>query len=178
MTIFLALFRGINVNGRVVKMDMLKELHASLGFTDVITYIQSGNVIFTSNETDSLTLTQRIEEGFQQKFGFRSSVIIRTVDELQQIIDNTPFHDQPEKEPKWIVVTFFSSPPREDAVEQFQKLYQGPEELYLKGRDLYTYYPESIGHSKLPAHQLSKILQADGTARNWNTILKLQKLMA
>ena len=178
MITFVSLFRGINVGGhQTVRMDKLKELYASLGFKDVVTYIQSGNVVFTSDDADLAQLARQIEDGFAQKFGFHARVMVRTSAELQAIIDSNPFQNKPMKESKWVVVMFLEAHPHSGALKDLQEAYTGPEELYLIGQEVYIYYPNGIGRSKLTNSFLEKKLKTAGTARNWNTILQLQKLM-
>jgi len=158
-------------------MDDLKALHISLGLRDVVTYIQSGNVVFTGDDEDTVQLARRIEDGFVQKFGFSAKVIVRTSAELQDIITNNPFQNQPTKESKWVVVLFLTNRPESMALEDLQQTYTGPEELYLTGQELFVYYPDGIGRSKLTLPLIEKKLKASGTGRNWNTVLQLQKMM-
>src|SRR6266702_6528588 len=116
MTAFVSLFRGINVGGRrTISKDELKDLHESLGLKDVLPYIPSGNVVFTSDEADLARLRRQIEEGFEKKFGFHVEVIVRTSAELREIIDNNPFQSQQSKESKWVVVMFLADRPDETA---------------------------------------------------------------
>lgn len=179
MTTFVALFRGINVGGnRKVRMDALKALHEALGFQDVVTYIQSGNVVFRSDDADGERVRQRIEESFARQFGFHSEVFVRSSTEFQEIIDKNPFQGQPEKAPNWVVALFLAEPPAESAQDDLLTSYSGPEEIFIIGREVYTYYPEGIGRSKLTQGLLDKKLKTVGTARNWNTVLKLQELMS
>lgn len=178
MTTCVSLFRGINVGGNhIVPMNELKNLHEALGFRNVATYIQSGNVVFSSDETDPARLAQQIEESFAQKFGFRSQVIVRTSAELDEIIASNPFQEQPEKESKWVLVLFLATRPESTALEDLKKSYSGPEELYLIGQELYVYYSGGVGRSKLTLPLIEKKLKTAGTGRNWNTILQLQKMM-
>jgi uncharacterized protein (DUF1697 family) len=177
MTAFVSLFRSINVSGRVIRMDELKDLYASLGFKHITTYIQSGNVVCTTDDSDPAQLTARIEEGFAQKFGFHTNVLLRTSAELNEIIARNPFANQPEKESKWIVVVFLATSPDSSALEDLQKTYTGPEEFYLLGQELYVYYSNGIGRSKLTLTLIEKKLKTIGTARNWNTVLQLQHLL-
>lgn len=176
MPTFVALYRGINVGGHQVPMNKLKSLHEALGLQNVITYIQSGNVVFTSEQTDIVQLTTQIEQSFTQQFSFSAKVMVRTSTELQTIIANNPFQDQPIKEPKWIVVLFLATHPDRTDLEDLQKAHTGPEELHLNGQELYTYYPDGIGRSKLTLSLIERKLKTCGTGRNWNTILKLQEL--
>jgi len=178
LTICVSLFRGINVGGnRIVPMSELKSLHEALGLRDVVTYIQSGNVVFSSDEADPAQIARQIEESFAQKFGFRSQVIVRTSAELEETIANNPFQNSPAKEPKWVLVLFLSTRPESTALEDLKKTYNGPEELYLIGQELFVYYPDGIGRSKLTLPLIEKKLKTAGTGRNWNTILQLQKMM-
>jgi uncharacterized protein (DUF1697 family) len=178
MTGFVSLFRGINVGGqRMVKMDELKALHEALGLQDVVTYIQSGNVVFRSDEENQAHLAQQIEDAFAGKFGFRSNVIIRSEFELQEAIANNPFQDQPEKETKWVLILFLASRPEPTVLEDLHRAYTGPEEIYLIGQELYIYYPSGMGRSKLTLPLIEKKLKTTGTGRNWNTVLQLQKLL-
>lgn len=178
MTTFVSLFRGINVGGNhKIKMDELKEMHESLGLRDVLPYIQSGNVVFTSDDADPVRLRRQIEDGFEKKFGFHAEVIVRTSDELRDIIEKNPFQGQQSKESKWVVVMFLAAHPDNKAQEDLLKTYVGPEELFIIGKELYIYYPQGIGRSKLSGSFIEKKLKTSGTARNWNTILKLQELI-
>jgi uncharacterized protein (DUF1697 family) len=178
MPTFVSLFRGINVGGhQTIRMDELKDLHESLGLKDVVTYIQSGNVVFTSDDADQAQLPRQIEDGFAQKFGFQVKVIVRTSAELRDIIANNPFQNQPMKESKWVVVLFLATRPDGTAQEDLQKAYVGPEELRIIGQELYVYYPNGIGRSKLSHTFIEKKLKTTGTGRNWNTILQLQKMI-
>jgi uncharacterized protein (DUF1697 family) len=178
MTAFVSLFRGINVGGhRQIRMNELKELHESLGFRDVVPYIQSGNVVFTSDNADVARLQRHIENSVETKFGFHAEVIVRTSAELRDIIENNPFQGQQSKESKWVVVMFLAACPDDTAQEGLLKAYAGPEELFFIDKEVYIYYPNGIGRSKLSGSLIEKKLKTVGTARNWNTILKLQELM-
>ena len=178
MTTFVSLFRGINVGGhQTIRMDELKDLHESLGLKDVVTYIQSGNVVFSSDDADLAQLPRQIEDGFAQKFGFHVKVIVRTSAELREIIANNPFQNHHMKESKWVVVMFLATRPESTAQEDLQKTYVGPEELCILGQEVYIYYPNGIGRSKLSHTLIEKKLKTMGTGRNWNTILQLQKMI-
>ncbi|HEY7414403.1 MAG TPA: DUF1697 domain-containing protein [Ktedonobacteraceae bacterium] len=177
MTAFVALFRGINVGGRKVKMDKLKDLHESLGLRHVKSHIQSGNILFTSDSADSTQLGKQIEDVFAQSFGFHSDVIVRSSAELSSIIDKNPFQGQQDKKSQWVVVIFLAACPDDIAREALLKAYTGPEELFVIGKELYVYYAEGIGRSKLTLSFIERKLKTIGTARNWNTILQLQELI-
>ena len=178
MTRFVSLFRGINVGGhQKVRMAELKALHEALGCKDVVTYIQSGNVVFTSDDADPAQLSGRLEEAFAQQFGFPVNVLMRTAAQFHEIILNNPFANQPLKESKWVLVLFLATRPVETALQELQQAYAGPEEFHLIGQEMYIYYPEGVGRSKLSHAFLEKKLQTRGTGRNWQTVLQLQKLL-
>jgi len=178
MTTFVSLFRGINVGGhQTIRMSELKDLHESLGLRDVVTYIQSGNVVFTSDDADLAQLPRQIEDGFAQKFGFHVNVMVRSSAELREIIENNPFQNQHMKESKWVVVMFLAALPVGTAREDIRQAYAGPEEIFIIGQEVYIYYPDGIGRSKLTGVLLEKKLKTMGTARNWNTVLTLQKML-
>ena len=178
MTAFVSLFRGINAGGHhQIRMADLKDVHEALGFKDVFSYIQSGNFVFTSDDADVARLQRQIEDSFEQKFGFHVEVIVRTSAELREIIDQNPFQSHQSTESKWVVVMFLAARPDAAAQEDLLKTYAGPEELFINGKEVYIYYPNGIGRSKLSNSWLEKKLKTVGTARNWNTILQLQKLL-
>ena len=178
MTTCVSLFRGINVGGHhAVPMGNLKGLHESLGLTRVVTYINSGNVVFTSERVDPAQLIRKLEEEFAARFGFHSAVILRTAPELDAIVANFPFQNQPEKESNLVIVTLLAARPTPEAAEDLLQMHAGPEEMRLVGRDLYVYYPNGSGRSKLNNTVIEKRLKTIGTGRNWNTILQLQKML-
>ncbi len=177
MTTFVSLFRGINVGGNhKVKMADLKALHETLRLQDVFPYIQSGNVVFKCEDREEEQLQKQIAESFEQKFGFHAEVIIRTSAELRAIIEKNPFQGQADKESKWVTVIFLDTLPEKMAQEALLQAYSGPEEIFFSGKELYVYYTDGIGRSKLSHTLIEKKLKARATARNWNTILALQEL--
>jgi uncharacterized protein (DUF1697 family) len=178
MAVFVSLFRGINVGGnRKVSMVELKAVHEALGLKNVVPYIQSGNVVFHSDETDVAQLQQQIEAAFTEKFGFRSDVMIRTPAELAEIIARTPFQNQPDREPRFLHVIFLAARPDDAAQEALRTSYNGPEEIFIIGQEMFVYYPEGAGRTKLTGNLIERKLKTVGTARNWNTVLQLHKMM-
>jgi uncharacterized protein (DUF1697 family) len=177
MASYVSLFRGINVGGqRIVSMSELKGLHESLGLCNVATYIQSGNVVFTSDEPNVSLLPRRIEDSFAARFGFHSHVVVRSSSDLDTIVANNPSASQPSKETKWVVVMFLAAHPASATEAELMRAYRGPEEFRVVGREMYIYYPTGMGRSKLTGTLIEKKLETVGTARNWNTVLKLQSM--
>lgn len=178
MATFVSLFRAINVGGNnAVKMPVLKELHETLGLTKVSSYLQTGNVVFESDEADPAQLAARIKKEFEKTFGFSTEVMVRSAAELKALFNKNPYLNQPEKETKWIVIMFLSASPNEQAKEALLKAYTGPEEFVIEENELYIYYPEGIGRSKLSNAFIEKKLKVLGTGRNWNTVTKLLELV-
>jgi uncharacterized protein (DUF1697 family) len=178
MTAYVSLFRGINVGGNhQVSMANLKAVHESLGLQHVLTYIQSGNVIFHSAEADVPQLQRQIEAAFEQRFGFHSDVMVRTVAEFNEIIEKNPFQSQQNKESKWMVVMFLAARPDDTAQDNLLKAYDGPEEIFFIGQEMYIYYTNGMGRSKLSGNFIERKLKTVGTARNWNTVLRLQEML-
>ncbi len=177
MSIYISLFRAINVGGKnPVRMEALRELHEGLGFERVVTLLQTGNVVFESVETEPETLKNLISSEFDKSFGFHSEVMVRTSAELQGIFHHNPFHESPEKENKFLVVMFLSAAPTVEAGESLLTDYNGPEEIRVNGKELYIYYTEGQGRSKLTNLYIEKKLKVPGTARNWNTVSKLLEM--
>jgi uncharacterized protein (DUF1697 family) len=158
-------------------MDALKELHTSLDLRDIQTYIQSGNVVFTSDNPNVEQIQKDIEDGFARTFGFPVKVMVRTANELHAIIESNPFQNQPMRESNRIIAMFLASDPSTTALEDIQKTYTGPEEIHIIGKEAFIYYSEGMGRSKLTNTFLEKKLKTMGTARNWNTVLRLQKML-
>lgn len=169
------MLRGVNLGAHNrIKMDPLRALYVSLKLEDPQTYVQSGNVIFRTKEKSTAQLAKKIQDGIQKKFGFTPAVILRTTDEMRKAIAASPFADRPQLEPGKILVTFLSAePPPREAQATLATLKVHPEELHLKGRELYIYFPNGAGKTKLPWSAVERLLKVTGTARNWNSVRKM-----
>ena len=177
MPVLISLLRAVNLAARNrVPMEGLRELYHSLGFDDVQSYVQSGNLVFRTNQRDLRKLADRIEGAIADQFGVETSVILRTVPELEQIVARNPFAARPDVAPNKLLVTFFAHDPREEACTSLASLKPETEELHLRGRELFIYFPTGAGRSKLTAAKIDKLAGCAGTARNWNTVLKLLEM--
>jgi uncharacterized protein (DUF1697 family) len=177
MPVLISMLRGINVGGHnKIKMDALRALYVSLKLEDPRTYVQSGNIIFRTKEKNSTALAKKIQNAIEAKFKCRPEVILRTPDEFRKAIAASPFADRPHLEPGKILVTFLAADPGSVAESMLRTLKKHPEELHLKGRDLYIYFPDGAGKSKLPWASIAKSLNTAGTARNWNSVLKMLQI--
>jgi uncharacterized protein (DUF1697 family) len=177
MKVVISMLRGINLaQHRRVKMDALRALYESLGLEAPQTYVQSGNVVFKTRERKIDALGKRIEEGIQQTFGFHSDVILRTTSEMREVIAKNPFATRKEIEPGKLLVTFLVSEPGSEAREKFLAIKADPEELRMNGRELYIYYPNGMGRSKLSPASIDRALKTPGTGRNWNSVQNLLQI--
>jgi len=173
MPIMIALLRGVNVGGHhKVKMDELRALCQTLKLRDAQTYVQSGNVVFRTDEVDALRLAKRLEDAIERKFGFHADIVLRTPAELKKLIAGSPFANRKGLEPGKLVVTFFACDLEEDRCQQIRSLKAEVEEIQLAPRELFIYFPDGMGRSKL-VPLLDRTLKKTGTARNWNTVTKL-----
>ncbi len=177
MPVVISLLRGVNVGGHnKIKMEALRALYASLGLRDPQTYIQSGNVIFRTEDRDLVALAERIKAAIERSFDIRPEVMLRTASELKNVIVRNPFAKKPDVDPSKLVVMFLSSVPNAEACESVLKLNVEPEEMRIDGRELYVYFPNGQGRTKFPAAAIQKVLKTPCTGRNWNTVIKLLEM--
>lgn len=182
MTIFIALLRGINVGGKNrIKMANLKSLFETIGLLHVETYIQSGNVIFESDQQEEL-LQEKIEHEIENKFGFMVNVVIRTADELDKLIKDCPFSveevmeaESLNSEGESLYASMFTQALSQEKIEYLSTFRSEKDEFRIKNRDIYLLVCHSIRNSKVANH-LQK-LDIPSTVRNWKTITKLQELV-
>jgi uncharacterized protein (DUF1697 family) len=177
MAAIVSMLRGVNVGGHnKIKMDALRSLYESMKLREAQTYVQSGNVIFRTAERDIALLTKRIEDGIERKLGFRPDVILRTAAEMRQVILRNPFAKRRGIEPGKLLVSFLASDPGEEGRKKVLQMKCDPEELRIEGREVYIYFPNGIGRSKLPWARLDKMLKTPGTGRNWNSVTKMLEM--
>ena len=171
---FVALLRGINVGGnKIIKMDALRTLCESLGLSEAQTLLQSGNVVFQSEEKNREKLARRIEGGIEKKFRFEARVVVRSSVDLRRVIEKNPFKAGKTPNLSLLQVMFLDGKPEAGAYADLRSSYKGSEEMHLVGEELFVYYCNGSGKSKLTNDLIQRKLQVAGTARNWNTIQKL-----
>jgi len=174
---YVALLRGINVGGRnMVAMTDLRQLLEGLGFADVRSLLQSGNLIFQGKRRASETLERFLEVETKKHLEVSIDYHVRTGDELQAIVADNPFPDEAERDPGHLVVLFLKKAPEARSVQALQSAIQGPEIVHAVGKQLYAVYSAGIGTSKLTNNAIDKKLGSRCTGRNWNTVLKLAAL--
>jgi len=177
MAAIVSMLRAVNVGGHnKIKMDALRALYESLKLREPQSYIQSGNVVFKTDERDLARLTKKIENAIEQTFGFRPDVVLRTTSDLRDVIAKNPFAKRRDIEPGKLQVHFLASDPGAEARANVLKIKTDPEELCLHGRELYIYFLNGMGKSKLSWAAVNKALKTPGTCRNWNTVTKLLEM--
>lgn len=175
--IYFALLKGINVTGyKIIKMAELKSMFESLGFKNVRTYIQSGNVVFES-PAKAEAVKKKIENGIEDKFGFKVTVIIRSRDEMEKIIKDYPFAKIKGHEECKISVGFLESIPGKALVKELEANSSDLETLKVNGNNLYHLCRGKFSDSLVFKKNLpEKILKVNCTVRNWNTTNKLMEI--
>jgi uncharacterized protein (DUF1697 family) len=177
MTTYIALLRGINVGGhKKVAMSDLRDFIADLGFDDVRTLLQTGNLVFGANARTGAALERLLEVEAAKRLDLQTDFVVRTAKEWQAIIAQNPFRAEAKSDPSHLVVQFMKDAPPTTAVKALQTAIKGPEIVRAIGKQLYVVYPAGIGRSKLTAKLIEDKLGARATGRNWNTVLKLAAL--
>ena len=176
MPVIISMLRGVNLGPHNrIKMDALRALYSSLKLENPRTYVQSGNVIFRTKEKDPTLIAGKIQKALEKKLACRTEVILRTTDELRKTVAANPFAGR-DLEPGKILVTFLAAEPGREAEKALETFKKYPEDLHLKGRELYIYFPNGAGRSKLPWSRVEKFLKVSGTARNWNSVTNMLKM--
>ncbi|MBC7552742.1 MAG: DUF1697 domain-containing protein [Taibaiella sp.] len=176
MTRYVALLRGINVAGqKSVKMDALKTLFTANDFSNVATYIQSGNVFFDAAEEETGCLTQRIESMLKESLGFHVTTIVRKQAEIEKVIAANPYSESVTDENLKVYVCFLSALPEPEKIPPMKSVLVGGEDFTVIDRELYLITP-AYGNTKLSNSYIEKKLALQSTARNWATVNKLASL--
>ena len=176
MLTYIALFRGINVGGKnVVPMRALKTLLENLGLQQVRTYIQSGNVVFQSQEEEPSQLSANIGTAVEKSYGFAPKVLVLGVEALEQAVAANPFKEA-EAEPKSLHVGFLDSVPLSPDLEKLESIRKNNERFALLGKLFYLHAPDGIGRSKLAANA-ERLLGVPMTDRNWRTVTKIMAMV-
>jgi uncharacterized protein (DUF1697 family) len=170
---YVARLRRVNVAGHGrIAMNELRGSFTELGYTDVVTYIQTGNVLFDARSNREATVVAAIEERLDQDFGDAPAVILRTVPELLRIGRASPYA-KAGANPARHHVTFLAEQPDKKALTSLVLPPSGRDELVVDGREVYVHTPDGYGNSKLTGTLLERRLGVLSTTRNWNTVTKL-----
>ncbi len=177
MPTYISMLRGINLGPHNrMKMGQLRDSLAALGFKQVQTYVQSGNVIFKAAKSPAIDLSRRIEERILAEFGFPVAVDSRTPEEMGKTIQNNPFLKKRGVDSSRLHVTFLSQAPAPSAVKKLAALSAGPDQFRYSGREIYVYCPNGYGTTKLSNNAFERVLEVRATTRNWNTVNKVYEI--
>ncbi len=176
MSTFIALLRGINVGGHnKVPMAELRPLCAELGWGDVQTYIQSGNLVFTAGGAPA-ALENELERAIERRFGFKVSVLVRAAKDWPAYIKGNPFPEASEKEPNAVMLGLSKSPPKADAEKGLRERATHGERIVQVGEALWIHFSDGVAGSKLSPGLLDRLVGSPVTTRNWRTVLKLGEM--
>jgi uncharacterized protein (DUF1697 family) len=179
MSTCVALLRGVNVGGqKLVPMAKLRELAAELGLSDPRTLLQSGNLVFRTRTRRTADLEASLERAIHEGLGVETRVLVRTAEEWSAAVESNPFHDEAVRDPGHLLLHVMKAAPSRAGVDALVAAVAGRERVHVHGRHAYLVYPDGVGRSKLTISVLERHLAAAGTARNWNTVLKLRALMS
>jgi uncharacterized protein (DUF1697 family) len=172
VTRYVALLRAVNLGShKKLAMPALRELLAGLGYADVETYLQSGNAVFTA-DGPSARVRAEVEERLVAELGLRTEVILRTADELRDVIDRNPMEvGDPARYTAW----FLLEPPSPSWLDGLDLPSYAPEEMHASALEIYLNLPNGIGRAKLPV-ALGRRLKVPATMRNWRTVTNLMSL--
>ncbi len=173
-----AILRGINVGGkRKILMKDLKLLFEKIRFTDVTTYIQSGNVIF--NPSDNLSdfeISMEVQKAISDKYGFDVPVIIRSINELKQTIKRNPFLKNTENDFKQLHLTFLSEIPQPENIRNAEISNSGADQFVVDKNNVFVFCEGKYHQSKLTNNFFENKLKVKATTRNWKTVVKIIEL--
>ena len=171
---YIALLRGINVGGKVLKMADLRAAVQALGFADVQTYLQSGNMVFCAAKADNATLAGRISEAIRDHAAMDVTIMVRNAAEWKAIAAANPY-PQAKEFPKTVHTFILDQQPEPARIEALKAKEAGREEWQIVDGTLYLHTPDGFGKSVL-GNIVERILKVPMTARNWNTVLALEEL--
>lgn len=175
--VYIALLREINVGPhKRMKMEKLRASCEALGFKNVQTYIQSGNVVCQAGKLSSEAAAKKIETRIVKDFGFSADVIARTGDEMKQIVSGNPLLKEPGGDTSKLHVVFLSDVPGAESIKKLEAIVKPPDKVRHKGKEIYFYFPNGVSGSSIWKHNLDRVLGISGTMRNWKTVNTLYEM--
>jgi uncharacterized protein (DUF1697 family) len=177
MQTFISILRGINVSGqKKIVMADLKALYENLGYKGVDTYIQSGNVVFKTAKIANTELASTIEQEIFRKYNFHVPVIVRTAEEMKNIISTNPFIADKDIDIEKLHITFLAETPSQADLESIKTLDYPPDKFIIIGKEVFLYCPVNYGETKLSNKFFESKLKTSATTRNWKTVNKLLEI--
>jgi uncharacterized protein (DUF1697 family) len=178
MPVYVSLLRAVNVAKRTVPMADLRGLYEELGHTDVVTYVQSGNVVSRAGTRTAAAVERDVSAALRTIYGFDVDVFVRTAAQLQAVLDSNPFLGGlgPVPAPKTLHVTFLARAPGASVARALDGQEFAPDVFELRGREVYLSCPNGYGRTKITNAWFERRLRMPATTRNWNTVTKLHEL--
>ncbi len=174
---FIALLRGINVSGqKLIKMADLKALFEKCDFTNVGTYIQSGNVLFEAKESAEKCIL-KIKTAIQKKYKFEVEILLLDTKYLTSVVKNNPFTKRKDFDEKRMYVSFLNEKPTNEKLKELEKIKSGADEWKYIDQQLYFYCPDGYGKTKFSNNLVENKLKVVATTRNWNTVNTLLEML-
>jgi uncharacterized protein (DUF1697 family) len=175
MARLIALLRAVNVGGRKLPMAELRDLCAELGWAEVETYIQSGNVVFSAKGwTDAAEAA--LEKAIEERFALDVPVMVRTSSQWADLAEANPFPDVARDEPNRLQLLVSKRPPASDAAAKLTEKARAGETVKAAGGALWFHFPDGVGTSKLTPALIDKACGSPSTSRNWRTVMKLREM--
>ena len=177
MTVYIVLLRGINVGGHnKIAMTDLRKMFAEFGFLDVITYIQSGNVVFNSEVKEPSLIEKTIKQGIREKFSLNIEAIAKSREELSKIIGSTPFKETNISKGEKIYLTILSKKPSDDLLEKLRKVESEGDKIMVEDKTAYILCKKGYSKSVYNNNFIERTLNVIATSRNFQTMKKLTEL--
>lgn len=173
----IALLRAVNVGGRKLAMAELKSMLEALEFTNVRTILQSGSVVFGGAKLAGERLESFLEVETGKRLGLRTDYFVRTTAAWERIIARNSFQREAKEDPSHLLVIALKAEPSTQQVAALRTAVQGREIIRAAGTEIYAYYPDGIGESKLTTALIERKLATRATGRNWNTVLRIRDVM-
>ena len=175
MPTYIAMLRGVNVGGNMLKMERLREVCTGLGFANARTYVQSGNVVFETDDSASQCAAS-LEKKLARETRLPVTVIIRSAAEIRKVIAGNPFVSQRGIDHARLHVTFLAAAVTKDGLKRLSEVQCGADQYRHAGRDVYLHCPNGYAGTKLSNNALERVLAVRATTRNWNTVNKLHEM--
>jgi uncharacterized protein (DUF1697 family) len=173
---FIALLRGINVGGHnKIPMRELCMLCADLGWVDVQSYIQSGNLVFRA-AAKAAQLETELEQAIERRFGLPIPILVRAAAVWPDYVRDNPFPDASQNEPNLVMLALSKAAPKKDAAEKLQERAVSGERIVQVGDAIWVHYAGGVAKSKLSPALFDRLVGSPVTARNWRTVLKLDEM--
>jgi uncharacterized protein (DUF1697 family) len=174
---YVALLRAVNVGGRTVPMASVRSVGEGAGYSNVRTFLQSGNLLFEAPAQRTAGVERRLEAETRSGIGVSTDYIVRTAAEWRAAIDENPFPNEARDAPAFLHVVFLKGPAADGADARLREAIRGREDARVRGRAAYVVYPDGAGRSKLTLRVIERAVGQRGTARNWNTVSRIAALL-